>query len=118
MEKYISKFKYKHGLTEEECKKYNTQDIIYDVDMDMPVDAFEQWNEYTAKNGYISFAGWTGVDNGYTPRNVHNDGMDDLKNELNSIYKNIERTFDEFFAPFYEEGSESDSDFDFDLDEE
>lgn len=109
MEKYLSKFKHKHKLTDEECKMFKEQDIIYDIEMEMPEDALHQWVEYTQKNGYISFSKWTSVDNKYTP-NVHNDGMDDLKSELNSIYKAIERTFDEAFAPFYEDNGDSDSD--------
>ena len=115
MEDYLLKFKKKHSLTDDDCKKYSESDIIYDIDLDMPKDALEQWNEYVEKNGYISFARWTGVDNGYTPRDVDVSGMDDLKSELNSLYRGIERSFDEAFAPFYTGDSDyDDSDFIFD----
>lgn len=60
MENYLTKFKQKHSFTDDECKKYAESDIIYDIDLDMPKDALEQWDEYVAKNGYISFARWTG----------------------------------------------------------
>lgn len=114
---YLIKFKQKHSFTDDECKKYRESDIKYDIDLDMPEDALEQWDEYVAKNGYISFARWTGVDNGYTPKNIDTSGIDDLKSELNSIFKNIERSFDEAFAPFYSDDSDDDwddSDFTFD----
>ncbi len=110
MENYLIKFKQKHSFTDDECKKYAESDIIYDIDLDMPKDALEQWDEYVEKNGYISFAKWTGVDNGYTPRDIDTSGMDDLKSELTGFVKNIERSFDEAFAPFYSDDSDSDWD--------
>lgn len=119
MENYLTKFKQKHSFTDDECKKYVESDIIYDIDLDMPKDALEQWDEYVAKNGYISFARWTGVDNGYTPKDIDTSGMDDLKSDLINIVKNFERNFDEAFASFYSDDSESDwDDSDFILDGE
>ena len=96
MENYLTKFKQKHSFTDDECKKYSESDIIYDIDLDMPKDALEQWDEYVAKNGYISFARWTGVDNGYTPKDIDTSGMDDLKSDLINMVKNFERSFDLF----------------------
>ena len=119
MENYLTKFKQKHSFTDDECKKYSESDIIYDIDLDMPKDALEQWDEYVAKNGYISFARWTGVDNGYTPKDIDTSGMDDLKSDLINMVKNFERSFDEVFASFYSDDSESDwDDSDFILDGE
>lgn len=119
MENYLTKFKQKHSFTDDECKKYVESDIIYDIDLDMPKDALEQWDEYVAKNGYISFARWTGVDNGYTPKDIDTSGMDDLKSDLINMVKNFERSFDEAFASFYSDDSESDwDDSDFILDGE
>ena len=119
MENYLTKFKQKHSFTDDECKKYSESDIIYDIDLDMPKDALEQWDEYVAKNGYISFARWTGVDNGYTPKDIDTSGMDDLKSDLINMVKNFERSFDEVFASFYSDDSESDwDDSDFILDNE
>ena len=119
MENYLTKFKQKHSFTDDECKKYSESDIIYDIDLDMPKDALEQWDEYVAKNGYISFARWTGVDNGYTPKDIDTSGMDDLKSDLINMVKNFERSFDEAFAAFYSDDSESDwDDSDFILDNE
>ena len=119
MENYLTKFKQKHSFTDDECKKYSESDIIYDIDLDMPKDALEQWDEYVAKNGYISFARWTGVDNGYTPKDIDTSGMDDLKSDLINIVKNFERSFDEAFSSFYSDDSESDwDDSDFILDGE
>ena len=119
MENYLTKFKQKHSFTDDECKKYAESDIIYDIDLDMPKDALEQWDEYVAKNGYISFARWTGVDNGYTPKDIDTSGMDDLKSDLINMVKNFERSFDEVFASFYSDDSESDwDDSDFILDGE
>ena len=111
MENYLTKFKIKHSLSDDECKEYGESDIMFDIDLDMPVDALEQWDEYKKKNGYISFANWTGVDNGYTPRNVDMSGMDELHSEFNGLLRNIERSFEEAFAPFYEDDSDSDSEF-------
>lgn len=111
METYLKKFKEKHSFSDDDCKRYSDSDIMFDVEMEMPEDALEQWDEYTKKNGYISFAKWTGVDNGYTPKDIDRSGMDDLKSELNGIYKDIERTFDTAFASFYED-DDSDSDWD------
>lgn len=110
MENYLTKFKQKHSFTDDECKKYSESDIIYDIELDMPKDALEQWDEYVAKNGYISFARWTGVDNGYTPKDIDTSGMDDLKSDLINMVKNFERNFDEAFASFYSDDSESDWD--------
>ena len=119
MENYLTKFKQKHSFTDDECKKYSESDIIYDIDLDMPKDALEQWDEYVAKNGYISFARWTGVDNGYTPKDIDTSGMDDLKSDLINMVKNFERSFDEAFSSFYSDDSESDwDDSDFILDNE
>ena len=119
MENYLTKFKQKHSVTDDECKKYAESDIIYDIDLDMPKDALEQWDEYVAKNGYISFARWTGVDNGYTPKDIDTSGMDDLKSDLINIVKNFERSFDEALTSFYSDDSESDwDDSDFILDGE
>ena len=119
MENYLTKFKQKHSFTDDECKKYSESDIIYDIDLDMPKDALEQWDEYVAKNGYISFARWTGVDNGYTPKDIDTSGMDDLKSDLINMVKNFERSFDEAHASFYSDDSESDwDDSDFILDNE
>ena len=119
MENYLTKFKQKHSFTDDECKKYSESDIIYDIDLDMPKDALEQWDEYVAKNGYISFARWTGVDNGYTPKDIDTSGMDDLKSDLINMVKNFERSFDKAFASFYSDDSESDwDDSDFILDGE
>lgn len=119
MENYLTKFKQKHSFTDDECKKYSESDIIYDIDLDMPKDALEQWDEYVAKNGYISFARWTGVDNGYTPKDIDTSGMDDLKSDLINMVKNFEKSFDEAFASFYSDDSESDwDDSDFILDNE
>ena len=119
MENYLTKFKQKHSFTDDECKKYSESDIIYDIDLDMPKDALEQWDEYVAKNGYISFARWTGVDNGYTPKDIDTSGMDDLKSDLINMVKNLERSFDEALASFYSDDSESDwDDSDFILDNE
>ena len=119
MENYLTKFKQKHSFTDDECKKYSESDIIYDIDLDMPKDALEQWDEYVAKNGYISFARWTGVDNGYIPKDIDTSGMDDLKSDLINMVKNFERSFDEALASFYSDDSESDwDDSDFILDGE
>ena len=112
MENYLTKFKQKHSFTDDECKKYSESDIIYDIDLDMPKDALEQWDEYVAKNGYISFARWTGVDNGYTPKDIDTSGMDDLKSDLINMVKNFERSFDEAFSSYYNDNSDwEDSDF-------
>ena len=112
MKNYLTKFKQKHSFTDDECKKYAESDIIYDIDLDMPKDALEQWDEYVAKNGYISFARWTGVDNGYTPKDIDTSGMDDLKSDLIKIVKNFERSCDEAFASYYNDNSDwDDSDF-------
>lgn len=110
MENYRKKFIKKHNLTEEECDKYNDNDIMFDIDIELPEDAFEQWNEYKQKNGYISFSNWTAVDNHYKPKGVVNDNMDYFKNEMEMIYKNIENIFNNGFAPFYEELEDSDID--------
>lgn len=123
MEDYLKKFKEKHSLSDEECKRYGEADIEFDIEMDMPNDALEQWDEYVEKNGYISFSQWTGVDNGYAPKDIDNSGMEDLKSEFGNIFREMERSFDEAFAPFYDEDSDSDdSDFlfdeDFDFEEE
>lgn len=109
MENYLIKFKKKHGFSDEECKRYLNTDIMFDIDTDIPSDALEQWDEYKKKNGYISFVKWTGIDNGYTPKDIDTSGMDDLKSELTSIVKNFERSFDKLFAPFYNDDSDLDS---------
>lgn len=115
MENYLIKFKKKHGFSDEECKRYLNTDIMFDIDTDIPSDALEQWDEYKKKNGYISFVKWTGIDNGYTPKDIDTSGMDDLKSELTIIVKNFERSFDKLFAPFYSDDSDlDDSDFMFD----
>lgn len=109
MDNYIE-FKRKHGFTDEECQKYKEQDIWFDIVSDMPEDALGQWDKYVEKNGYVPFSKWTVVDHGgYTPE-VEDDGMDELKKELNSIYRNIERTFDEAFKDFYTDEGDSDDD--------
>ena len=113
MENYLSKFKEKHSFSDEECKRYGESDIIFDIDFEMPEDALEQWDEYIKEHGYISFAKWTGVDNGYTPRRVDKSGMDDLKSDFDSLFKNLESTLSSNFG-FVDDSDLDDSDFMFD----
>lgn len=118
MEKYLEKFKTKHGFTDEDCKTFYDSDIIYDIDLDMPTDVFDQWREYCRKNGYIQFVKWTGIDNGYSPVVTERSGMEDLKEELGMIYREIERTFENAFGGFYDDFEESDSEYYPDIDSE
>lgn len=117
MENYLIKFKKKHGFSDEDCKRYSSTDIMFDIDTDIPSDALEQWDEYKKKNGYISFVKWTGIDNGYTPRNIDKSSLEDLKSELNNIYKEMENSFSKLFNVFYDDIEDSDS-FPDDIDEE
>lgn len=119
MDKYLEKFKKKHGFTDEDCNRFSDRDIIYDIDLDMPADTLQQWEDYCKEHGYISFVEWTGVDNGYTPVVDERSGMEDLKDELGVIYRNIEKTFENAFKDFYDdEWEDSESEYFMDIDSE
>lgn len=113
MEEYLSKFKEKHGLTDEECKEFATSDMIYDIDTDMPEDAFRQWVEYRKEHPGTSFPAWTAVDNGYMP-DYDNSSMKGLRDELMNIALGIERSLDELIGSIGEDSDFDDSDLDFD----
>jgi hypothetical protein len=108
MEDCLDKFRRKHSLTEEECGRYRESDMRFDILSDMPEDALRQWDAYVAGNGYISFAGWTGIDNGYVPDTGDSDGMDGFVKEMESIRDDLGRVFNTVLGHLIEDdGSES-----------
>ena len=110
----LDKFKKKHSFSDDDCSRFREEDIRYDILLDLPEDALGQWEEYCSKNGYISLVGWTGIDNGYTPKVNERSGMEDFKTELGFLKNELERSFDLVFGKFYEE---DDSDSDLDIEE-
>ena len=73
-------------------KRISLEDIMYDVDSDLPADVFLRWLEYcdNHKDNEVSYIYWmTKMDNAYEPMNIDKHESEKFKEDIMSMVEKL-----------------------------
>lgn len=69
--------------------KISINDIIYDIENDLPKDCFLEWIEYCKNNKQIDLKDWMRNNGVYIPKNIDTSNIEKFKNDINNSVNKI-----------------------------
>lgn len=91
---------------------FKIDDVSFDIDIDMPEDALQQWMDYRKESGEdMSYRYWTTqFDNKYHPVNYDHSSIDNFFTKMENIFVDLKNEIDKAFSPYRIETDDSDED--------
>ena len=101
-DEYMSDVILENGVT------ININDIIFDIDTDLPADVVEMWMD-VKKDKDISLPEWIQTDIHYLPNSLDTSSVEAYQRELNSLFDNVKDVINEKFKFVPEDEGDSES---------
>lgn len=87
---------YMMDATFENGETININDIIFDIDSELPDDLLDLWLEARKEND-ISLPEWIQTDTHYLPKDITSGSVDEFKKEMTEIFDGVKQAMDHIF---------------------
>ena len=102
-DEYISDIVFENGDV------ININDIIFDIESDLPDDLFDKWMNSRKEND-ISFQEWIQTDIHYVPKELDRSSIEEYQKEMNILVDDVKKAIENVFIMETDDG-DSDSDY-------
>lgn len=100
---------YMSDVTFENGENVSINDIIFDIDSDLPDDIFDKWIEARKEND-ISLPEWIQTDMHYLPKDMDTSSVEEFQKEVTTIIDDVKQAMDTIFKLDPGDSDEEDDD--------